>query len=128
MGFMSGMFFGALFGIGIMAGWRHMMRRRSKSRIAKASDIKLLGSLDREDLKKLCGDNFPEWISFPVYEQVKWLNKQLSKLWPYVAEPATIIIRESVEPILSNKRGSLDHTWHSPKSFMPLVTFWLFTN
>ncbi|KAL4567129.1 hypothetical protein LXL04_022703 [Taraxacum kok-saghyz] len=106
MGFMSGMFFGALFGIGIMAGWRHMMRRRSKSRTAKASDIKLLGSLDREDLKKLCGDNFPEWISFPVYEQVKWLNKQLSKLWPYVAEAATIIIRESVEPILEEYRPS----------------------
>lgn len=36
----------------------------------QAADIKLLGSLDREDLKKLCGDNYPEWISFPVYEQV----------------------------------------------------------
>ncbi|XP_042756695.1 calcium-dependent lipid-binding protein [Lactuca sativa] len=106
MGFMSGMFLGALFGIGIMVGWRHMMRQRSKNRTAKASDIKLLGSLDREDLKKLCGDNFPEWISFPVYEQVKWLNKQLSKLWPYVAEAATIIIRESVEPILEEYRPS----------------------
>ncbi|KAI3504356.1 hypothetical protein L1887_32958 [Cichorium endivia] len=106
MGFVSGMFMGALFGIGIMAGWRHMMRQRSKNRTAKAGDIKLLGSLDREDLKKLCGDNFPEWISFPVYEQVKWLNKQLSKLWPYVAEAATIIIRESVEPILEEYRPS----------------------
>ncbi|KAL7607694.1 hypothetical protein Lser_V15G14305 [Lactuca serriola] len=106
MGFMSGMFLGALFGIGIMVGWRHMMRQRSKNRTAKAGDIKLLGSLDREDLKKLCGDNFPEWISFPVYEQVKWLNKQLSKLWPYVAEAATIIIRESVEPILEEYRPS----------------------
>ncbi|CAI9278049.1 unnamed protein product [Lactuca saligna] len=106
MGFMSGMFLGALFGIGIMVGWRHMMRQRSKNRTAKAGDIKLLGSLDREDLKKLCGDNFPEWISFPVYEQVKWLNKQLSKLWPYVAEAATIIIKESVEPILEEYRPS----------------------
>ncbi|CAH1412084.1 unnamed protein product [Lactuca virosa] len=106
MGFMSGMFLGALFGIGIMVGWRHMMRQRSKNRTSKAGDIKLLGSLDREDLKKLCGDNFPEWISFPVYEQVKWLNKQLSKLWPYVAEAATIIIRESVEPILEEYRPS----------------------
>ena len=32
--------------------------------------MKILGSLSRDDLKKLCGDNFPEWISFPVYEQV----------------------------------------------------------
>lgn len=33
-------------------------------------DIKLLGSLNRDDLKKLCGDSYPEWISFPLYEQV----------------------------------------------------------
>lgn len=38
--------------------------------IAQAADMKILGSLSRDDLKKLCGDNFPEWISFPVYEQV----------------------------------------------------------
>nr|GEX92991.1 calcium-dependent lipid-binding (CaLB domain) family protein [Tanacetum cinerariifolium] len=106
MGLLSGMFMGALFGIAIMAGWRYMMMLRSKSRAAKAADIKLMGSLDREDLKKLCGDNYPEWISFPVYEQVKWLNKQLSKLWPYVAEAAIIIIRESVEPILEEYRPS----------------------
>ncbi|KAI3693321.1 hypothetical protein L6452_33156 [Arctium lappa] len=106
MGLISGMFMGALFGISIMAGWRYMMRRRSRNRSAKAADIKLLGSLDREDLKKLCGDNFPEWISFPVYEQAKWLNKQLSKLWPYVAEATTIIIKESVEPILEEYRPS----------------------
>ncbi|KAF8379358.1 hypothetical protein HHK36_028792 [Tetracentron sinense] len=36
-------------------------------KVLQAVDIKLLGSLNREDLKKICGDNFPEWISFPVY-------------------------------------------------------------
>lgn len=87
-----------------MAGWRQMMRYRSSKRIAKAVDIKLLGCLNRDDLKKICGDNFPEWISFPVYEQVKWLNKQLSKLWPYIAEAASIIIKESVEPLLEEYR------------------------
>ncbi|KAI3719406.1 hypothetical protein L6452_20303 [Arctium lappa] len=95
---------GTIFGIAIMAGWRQMMRYRSSKRIAKAVDIKLLGCLNRDDLKKICGDNFPEWISFPVYEQVKWLNKQLSKLWPYIAEAASIIIKESVEPLLEEYR------------------------
>lgn len=38
--------------------------------LLQAVDIKLLGSLNRDDLKKICGDNFPEWISFPVFEQV----------------------------------------------------------
>lgn len=87
-----------------MAGWHHMMRHRSNKRIAKAVDIKLLGTLNRDDLKKICGDNFPEWISFPVFEQVKWLNKQLSKLWPFVADAATAIIKESVEPLLEEYR------------------------
>nr|CAD1843568.1 unnamed protein product [Ananas comosus var. bracteatus] len=87
-----------------MAGWSRMMRHRSTKRVAKAVDIKLLGSLSRDDLKKLCGDNFPEWISFPAFEQVKWLNKQLSKLWPFIAEAATAVVRDSVEPLLDDYR------------------------
>lgn len=35
--------------------------------------MKVMGGLSRDDLKKVCGDNFPEWISFPVFEQVEWL-------------------------------------------------------
>ncbi|XP_047311125.1 calcium-dependent lipid-binding protein-like [Impatiens glandulifera] len=104
MGLISGMLMGTIFGIALMAGWRQMIRYRSSKRVAKAVDIKLLGSLSRDDLRKICGDNFPEWISFPVFEQVKWLNKHLSKLWPYVAEAATLVIRESVEPLLEEYR------------------------
>ncbi|KAK3194953.1 hypothetical protein Dsin_026263 [Dipteronia sinensis] len=104
MGLISGMLLGITFGIALMAGWRHMMRYRSTKRIAKAADIKLLGSLNRDDLKKICGDNFPEWISFPVFEQVKWLNKELNKLWPFVADAAELVIKESVEPLLEEYR------------------------
>ncbi|XP_027907961.1 synaptotagmin-5 [Vigna unguiculata] len=104
MGLFSGIFMGLVFGIALMAGWARMMKYRSAKRIAKAADIKLLASLNREDLKKICGENLPEWISFPVYEQVKWLNKKLTKLWPFVAEAATLVIRESVEPLLEEYR------------------------
>lgn len=104
MGLISGILMGMITGIALMAGWSRMMKYRSNKRIAKAVDIKLLGSLNRDDLKKICGENFPEWISFPVYEQVKWLNKQLSKLWPFVADAATAIIKESVEPLLEEYR------------------------
>ncbi|XP_050237770.1 calcium-dependent lipid-binding protein isoform X2 [Mercurialis annua] len=104
MGLISGIFLGMIFGIAIMAGWKHMMNYRSTKRIAKAVDIKLLGSLNRDDLKKICGDNFPDWISFPAFEQVKWLNKQLSKLWPFVADAATMVVKESVEPLLEDYR------------------------
>ncbi|XP_044493272.1 calcium-dependent lipid-binding protein-like [Mangifera indica] len=104
MGLISGFLMGTIFGIVLMAGWRHMMRYRSTKRVAKAADIKVLGSLNRDDLKKICGDNFPEWISFPVYEQVKWLNKELCKLWPFVADAAELVIKESVEPLLEEYR------------------------
>ncbi|KAH0724099.1 hypothetical protein AABB24_017039 [Solanum stoloniferum] len=104
MGLISGIMMGMIFGIGIMAGWQHMMRYRSRKRIAKAVDVKLMASLNRDDLKKICGDKFPEWISFPVFEQVKWLNKQLSKLWPFVADAGEAIIKDSVEPILEDYR------------------------
>ncbi|XP_010559119.1 PREDICTED: synaptotagmin-4-like [Tarenaya hassleriana] len=104
MGLISGIFFGVIFGIALMAGWSRMMRHRTSKRVSKAVDMKLLGSLSREDLKKICGDNFPGWISFPAFEQVKWLNKLLSKMWPYVAEAATLVIRESVEPLLEEYR------------------------
>jgi len=95
---------GVIVGVAIMAGWSRVMRRRSTKRIAKAADIKVLGSLSRDDLRKLCGDNFPEWISFPQFEQVKWLNKHLSKLWPFVVEAATVVVKESVEPLLDDYR------------------------
>lgn len=39
----------------------------------QAVDVKQVSSLNRDDLKKICGDNFPEWISFPVFEQVRML-------------------------------------------------------
>nr|GMD51688.1 synaptotagmin-4-like [Ipomoea batatas]GMD59290.1 synaptotagmin-4-like [Ipomoea batatas]GMD62023.1 synaptotagmin-4-like [Ipomoea batatas]GMD65018.1 synaptotagmin-4-like [Ipomoea batatas] len=86
MGLISGMVMGMMVGVGLMAGMRRMMRYRSSKRSAKAVDVKLMGCLNRDDLKKICGDKLPEWISFPVYEQVKWLNKHLSKLWPFVAD------------------------------------------
>lgn len=104
MGLISGMVTGVVVGVALMAGWSRVMRRRSRKRIAKAADIKVLGSLGRDDLKKLCGDNFPEWIAFPQFEQVKWLNKHLSKLWPFVADAATAVVKESVEPLLDDYR------------------------
>ncbi|KAL9271534.1 Calcium-dependent lipid-binding protein-like protein, partial [Drosera capensis] len=104
MGLISGVVMGMLFGVALMAGWRRMMAYRSAKRVAKAADIKVLASLGREELKKICGEHFPEWVSFPVYEQVKWLNKQLSKLWPFIADAGEMVIKESVEPLLEQYR------------------------
>ncbi|CAN6313391.1 unnamed protein product [Urochloa humidicola] len=104
MGFISGVMMGMIVGVALIAGWARAMARRAAKRSNKAADINSLGSLNREDLKKICGENLPQWISFPEYEQVKWLNKQLSKLWPFIEEAATMVIRDSVEPLLDDYR------------------------
>ncbi|KAK9147628.1 hypothetical protein Scep_006385 [Stephania cephalantha] len=104
MGLISGTIMGILVGIALMAGWRQMKRYRSAKRISKAADLKTLASLDRDGLKRICGENFPEWISFPQFEQVKWLNKLLTKMWPYIAEATSLVIKESVEPLLEEYR------------------------
>ncbi|CAN6284915.1 unnamed protein product [Urochloa humidicola] len=103
MGFISGVLMGMIVGVALIAGWARSMARRAAKRSNKAADSSL-GSLNREDVKKICGENLPQWISFPEYEQVKWLNKQLSKLWPFIEEAATMVIRDSVEPILDDYR------------------------
>ncbi|GMI99057.1 calcium-dependent lipid-binding protein, Synaptotagmin 7 [Hibiscus trionum] len=104
MGLIVGILTGMLFGLSLMAGWLQMMKYRSNKRTSKATDVRTLASLSRDDLRKICGDNYSEWISFPVYEQAKWLNKQLSKLWPFVAEAASAVLKESVEPVLEDYR------------------------
>ncbi|AEE80140.1 Calcium-dependent lipid-binding (CaLB domain) family protein [Arabidopsis thaliana] len=73
-----------------MAGWSRMMTYRSIKRVSKAVDMKVLGSLSRDDFE----ENFV----------VKWLNKLLSKMWPYIAEAATMVVRYSVEPLLEDYR------------------------
>ncbi|KMZ63064.1 putative Calcium lipid binding protein [Zostera marina] len=104
MGLISGMLMGMVVGIMLMVGWKHMTKYRSAKRVAKAVDMKLLGSLSRDELKRICGDNFPQWISFPVFEQVKWMNKILGKMWPFIADAASMVIKESVEPLLEDYR------------------------
>ncbi|CAL5331489.1 unnamed protein product [Camellia sinensis] len=107
MGLISGIFMGTILGIAFMAGWHHMMRYRSTKRIAKAVDIKLLGSLSRDDLKKICGDNFPEWISFPVFEQCEMAEQTIEQTLAICCrcqEAATLVIKESVEPLLEDYR------------------------
>eukprot|EP01018_Ginkgo_biloba_P025335 Gb_35266 [translate_table: standard] len=69
-----------------------------------AIHIALLRSLRRDDSKKICVDNDPKWISFPISEQVKQLNRQSSKMWPFMVDAITRIPRQSVELLLEEYR------------------------
>jgi hypothetical protein len=43
MGLISGVFVGMVFGIALMAGWKHMMRYRSTKRVAKVCQLPEFG-------------------------------------------------------------------------------------
>ncbi|XP_020553290.1 synaptotagmin-5 isoform X3 [Sesamum indicum] len=61
-----------------------------------------------EDSRKLFADQFlPPWVVFSQRQKLTWLNHQLDKIWPYVDEAASEIIRNSVEPILEQYRSAV---------------------
>lgn len=100
MGVFFGLSFGFLLGVAIVAALNYVMAMRSKARIFKAAGLALLGQINQDDVKRICSHNYPSWISFPTFERVKWLNKQLEKIWPSVALAASKLIETIVEPML----------------------------
>ncbi|XP_051186489.1 uncharacterized protein [Lolium perenne] len=84
--------------------WSHMMQQSSSKHVAKSADVKVLESFGKDELKKLYNDNFHEWISFQQYEWMKWMNKYVSKLWPFVSQAASPVVQEPVEPLLQDYR------------------------
>nr|XP_016513650.1 PREDICTED: synaptotagmin-5-like isoform X1 [Nicotiana tabacum]XP_016513651.1 PREDICTED: synaptotagmin-5-like isoform X1 [Nicotiana tabacum] len=49
-------------------------------------------------------DEYPSWVVFSNQQKLKWHNSHLKKLWPYVDEEASELVRSSVEPILEQYR------------------------
>jgi hypothetical protein len=86
MGLISGLVFGFLVGLGLVAGFQYLADKRRKQRIRKTAAIKLLNLADEVDFKKLCGSNYPSHISFLTFDKVNWLNEMLVKFWPFVVQ------------------------------------------
>lgn len=58
-----------------------------------------------EDSRKLLpGDLYPSWVVFSTQQKLKWLNEELTKIWPFVNEAASELIKVSVEPVLEQYR------------------------
>lgn len=101
MGLSFGLFIGFVLGIVLVAGWNYVMATRTRNRIFKAACLSFLGQISQDDVKKICNDNYPRWLSFPTFERVKWMNKMLEKIWPSVALAASELIKAIVEPMLA---------------------------
>ncbi|KAK9947497.1 hypothetical protein M0R45_003119 [Rubus argutus] len=93
MGFFFGLVLGIIVGLALIVGFVKLENRRSKLRSQLAVTIAAFARMTVEDSRKLLpGDYYPSWL--------KWLNSHLEKMWPYVNEAASELIKASVEPIL----------------------------
>ncbi|QCE16263.1 DNA-directed RNA polymerase II subunit RPB11 [Vigna unguiculata] len=94
MGFFSGMILGIAIGIVMIIGFARHESVRSKRRSDLAKTIAVFARMTVEDSRKLLPPKFyPSWV-------LNWLNVQLTRIWPYVDEAVSELIRTSVEPIL----------------------------
>ncbi|KAK9070167.1 hypothetical protein SSX86_010567 [Deinandra increscens subsp. villosa] len=94
MGFFGGLLFGVAFGIGFMGSIARYQIIRSANRVDLAATIAAFARMTVADSRKLLpGEYYPPWV-------LNWLNHIMNKIWPYVDEAASDLIRSSVEPIL----------------------------
>ncbi|KAK7351373.1 hypothetical protein VNO77_10774 [Canavalia gladiata] len=117
MGFFSGMIIGIAIGIGLIVAFARHESIRSKRRSDLTKIIAELARMTVEDSRKLLPPDFyPSWVVFTRRQklslyihllQLNWLNSQLNKIWPYVNEAASELIKSNVEPILEQYRPAI---------------------
>ncbi|XP_062024206.1 synaptotagmin-4-like [Rosa rugosa] len=108
MGFFFGLLVGIAIGIGLIMAFARSESRRSKRRSELAKIIAALARMTVQDSRKLIAPQYyPSWVIFTQQQKLSsfhifltWLNQHLDKIWPYVNEAASELIRSNVEPIL----------------------------
>ncbi|CAF2135668.1 hypothetical protein HID58_045188 [Brassica napus] len=94
MGFLFGLFIGIAVSIGLVVAFARYSNVRSTRRAELARTIAAFARMTVQDSRKLLpGEFYPSWV-------LNWLNLELEKIWPYVNEAASELIRSSVEPVL----------------------------
>ncbi|GKV02554.1 hypothetical protein SLEP1_g14984 [Rubroshorea leprosula] len=105
MGFVVGLVIGIFVGIAIIVLFVRSENSRSKRRNELARTIAAFARMTVEDSRKILpGDFYPSWVVFSQRQKLTWLNQHLEKIWPYVSEAASELIKASVEPILEQYR------------------------
>ncbi|XP_018826823.1 synaptotagmin-5-like [Juglans regia] len=105
MGFFVGLILGIAMGLALIVGFARCENVRSKRRSALATTIAAFARMTVEDSRKiLTPDHYPSWVVFSQRQKLSWLNLHLKKIWPYVDEAASELIKTSVEPVLEQYR------------------------
>ncbi|KAL2479591.1 Synaptotagmin-5 [Abeliophyllum distichum] len=105
MGFVVGLVIGVIFGLGLIVAFVRSENTRSKLRSDLATTIAAFARMTVEDSRKLLSpDYYPSWVVFSQHQKLTWLNLHLEKIWPYVSEAASELIKANVEPMLEQYR------------------------
>nr|GME11575.1 synaptotagmin-5-like isoform X1 [Ipomoea batatas] len=100
MGFIVWFLVGAALGVGMISCFARFQNMRSIKRIELATIVAAFARMTVEDSRKvLPAEAYPPWL--------KWLNHHLKKLWPYIDQAASEVIREKVEPTLEKYRSPI---------------------
>ncbi|PON59494.1 Synaptotagmin-like mitochondrial-lipid-binding domain containing protein [Trema orientale] len=97
MAFILGLVLGITIGLAVVVGFVKSENHRSKRRSELATTIAAFARMTVEDSRKILpAEYYPSWLN--------WLNQHLSKIWPYVNEAASELIKTNVEPVLEQYR------------------------
>nr|KAJ0196928.1 hypothetical protein LSAT_V11C700360470 [Lactuca sativa] len=107
MSFIAGLITGLVVGIALIVLFVRSENARSMRRTALATTIAAFARMTVEDSKKLLSPEFyPSWVVFSQRQKLSltWLNAHLTKIWPYVDEAASELIKANLEPTLEQYR------------------------
>nr|CAD1840141.1 unnamed protein product [Ananas comosus var. bracteatus] len=113
MSFFVGLVMGIAFGIGLVMAF---VRFENSARSSEAAAVAAFSKMTIQDIRKLLPPEFyPSWVVFSQRQKLSylyllkltWLNLELTKIWPYVNEAASELIKTSVEPILEQYRSAI---------------------
>ncbi|XP_022143060.1 synaptotagmin-5 [Momordica charantia] len=105
MAFVLGLVLGIVVGLALVVGFVKSENARSKRRSDLAATISALARMTVEDSRKILPPQYyPTWVVFSQSQKLTWLNQHLTKIWPYVNEAASDLIKASVEPVLERYR------------------------
>ncbi|KAM0854378.1 hypothetical protein ACQ4PT_050458 [Festuca glaucescens] len=116
MAFLFGALLGLVIGVAVVMAFARLENSRAEQRRELAATVSSFSKLTVQDLKTLIPPEFyPSWVSFTQKQKLKWLNQELIKIWPFVNEAASELIKTSVEPVFEQYKSFILASIHFSK-------------
>ncbi|KAJ1268316.1 hypothetical protein BS78_07G125400 [Paspalum vaginatum] len=116
MAFLFGAFLGLVVGVAVVMAFARHENIRTEQRRELAAIVASFSKLTVQDARKLISPElYPSWVSFTQKQKLKWLNQELVKIWPFVNEAASELIKTSVEPVFEQYKSFILASLHFSK-------------